>query len=57
MFENVGMGLLGHSDREDVTRAEVEDACRAALVHEFVRDLPDGYDTLLGGGTGVGPQW
>jgi len=35
----------------------VEDACRAALVHEFVRDLPEGYDTLLGGGTGVGPQW
>jgi len=54
VFENVAMGLLGHSDREDVTRAEVEDACRAALVHEFVRDLPEGYDTLLGGGAGVG---
>ena len=54
VFENVAMGLLGDSDREDVTRAEVEDACRAALVHEFVRDLPEGYDTLLGGGAGVG---
>jgi len=54
VYENVAMGLLEHSDREDVTRAEVEDVCRAALVHEFVRDLPDGYDTLLGGGTGVG---
>jgi len=54
VFENVAMGLFGHSDSEDVTRAEVEDACRAALVHEFVRDLPEGYDTLLGGGAGVG---
>lgn len=35
---------------EDVSRAQVEDACRAALVHEFVRELPDGYDTCLGEG-------
>lgn len=35
---------------EDVSRAQVEDACRAALVHEFVRELPDGYDTRLGEG-------
>ncbi|THU82839.1 P-loop containing nucleoside triphosphate hydrolase protein, partial [Dendrothele bispora CBS 962.96] len=32
---------------ESVTRAEVVDACRAALMHEFIRDLPDGYDTIL----------
>ncbi|KIM36272.1 hypothetical protein M413DRAFT_319602 [Hebeloma cylindrosporum] len=53
VFDNVAAGLLGHCDR-DVTREEVEDACRAALVHEFVRDLPQGYETLLGGGAGVG---
>ncbi|KAJ3473619.1 hypothetical protein NLI96_g12910 [Meripilus lineatus] len=35
---------------EDVTREEVEDVCRKALMHEFVRDLPDGYDTKLGNG-------
>ncbi|KDQ06273.1 hypothetical protein BOTBODRAFT_168162 [Botryobasidium botryosum FD-172 SS1] len=35
---------------EDVTREEVENVCRAALMHEFVRDLPNGYDTMLGVG-------
>jgi len=30
----------------------VEDACRTVLRHEFVRDRPNGYDTLLGGGAG-----
>jgi ATP-binding cassette subfamily B (MDR/TAP) protein 1 len=53
VFENVAMGLWGYCDRE-VTRKEVEEACKVALVHEFVRDLPEGYDTLLGGGVGVG---
>jgi hypothetical protein len=33
---------------------ENEEACRAALIHEFVRDLPQGYDTLIGGGAGIG---
>jgi len=54
VLENVAAGLVGHCDGREVTREEVEEACRAALVHEFVRDLPEGYDTLLGGGVGVG---
>ena len=29
---------------------EVVDACTTALMHQFVRDLPDGYDTQLGNG-------
>ena len=29
-----------------VVKEEVEDVCRAALIHEFVRDLLNGYDTL-----------
>ncbi|MEQ9460087.1 MAG: ABC transporter ATP-binding protein [Phycisphaeraceae bacterium] len=34
--------------------AEIESAARAALAHEFISSLPDGYDTLLGeGGTGL----
>jgi len=51
VHENVAMGLAGSpSGRrpEDVTREEVIAACRVALMHEFVRDLPDGYDTILG---------
>jgi len=34
--------------RPDASDAEVEDAARIALVDEFVRELPRGYDTLLG---------
>jgi ATP-binding cassette subfamily B (MDR/TAP) protein 1 len=32
----------------------IEDACRAALFHEFVRDLSDGYEMILGGGGAAG---
>jgi ATP-binding cassette subfamily B (MDR/TAP) protein 1 len=34
---------------EGATKEMVEEACRAALFHEFVRDLSDGYETILGG--------
>ena len=36
------------------TQRNVEEACRAALMHEFFRDLPPGYETILGEGAGVG---
>ncbi|KAF9472081.1 P-loop containing nucleoside triphosphate hydrolase protein [Pholiota conissans] len=52
-WENIAAALLGHS-QEAPTTEDVENACRAALMHEFVRDLPRGYDTILGGGAGVG---
>jgi hypothetical protein len=39
-----------------VSRARVMDACRVALLHEFVRELPDGYDTILSGGAGGGDE-
>lgn len=32
----------------DATRSEIERACRIAQVEEFLEDLPQGYDTLLG---------
>ena len=32
----------------DATQAEIEDAARAANIHEFVMGLPDGYDTTVG---------
>ena len=28
--------------------AELEDACRAANLHDFIADLPEGYDTIVG---------
>jgi ABC-type multidrug transport system fused ATPase/permease subunit len=34
--------------RPDATRAEVEEAARAANAHGFLSALPEGYDTLVG---------
>jgi ATP-binding cassette subfamily B protein len=31
-----------------VTRAEIEDAARAAQIHDFIQGLPRGYDTQVG---------
>ena len=33
----------------EVSKRDVQEACRAALVQQFVRDLPLGYETILGG--------
>lgn len=40
--ENIRLG------RFDATDAEIEAAARAAHVHEFISELPDGYDTVAG---------
>jgi ATP-binding cassette subfamily B protein len=32
----------------DATRAQVEQAARAARIHDFIVSLPDGYDTTVG---------
>ena len=34
--------------RPEATRAEVEDAARAAEIHDFVMGLPQGYETQVG---------
>lgn len=34
--------------RPQAVRAEIEDACRAARVHDFIQSLPAGYDTRVG---------
>ena len=39
---NIGYG------REGATDAEIEDAARAAQIHDFVESLPDGYETAVG---------
>ncbi|CAH0285296.1 ABC transporter ATP-binding protein [Roseomonas sp. CECT 9278] len=36
--------------RAQATRAEVEDAARAAAAHDFIAALPQGYATVLGSG-------
>ncbi len=40
--ENIACGKIG------ATRAEVEDAARRAYAHEFILQLPQGYDTRVG---------
>jgi subfamily B ATP-binding cassette protein MsbA len=42
VYENLRYGRL------DATRAEIEDAARAANAHDFILALPQGYDTLVG---------
>ena len=40
--------------RADATDAEIEEACRMACADEFIRRMPDGYDTYIEqGGTNV----
>ncbi|OQX65365.1 MAG: ABC transporter [Anaerolinea sp. 4484_236] len=41
--ENISYGA-GH----DVTQDEIEEAARAAAVHDVILTFPDGYDTLVG---------
>ena len=40
--ENIAFGV------PDATDEQVEQAARAAQAHEFIEELPDGYDTVIG---------
>ncbi|GEM10173.1 pheromone transporter [Rhodotorula toruloides] len=60
IHDNVAVGVVGQLQedgtkrrKEDVTREEVIAACRGALIHDFIRDLPDGYDTWISGEKGA----
>ncbi|OIV38946.1 hypothetical protein BIV57_03000 [Mangrovactinospora gilvigrisea] len=34
--------------RPEATREEIEEVAKAAAAHEFIMELPDGYDTVIG---------
>jgi ATP-binding cassette subfamily B protein len=34
--------------RLDATQQELENACRVANIHDFIQEMPDGYDTIVG---------
>ena len=41
--------VVGFAEKsEDIDREKVEEACRIACAHEFICELPKGYDTVLG---------
>jgi ATP-binding cassette subfamily B (MDR/TAP) protein 1 len=50
VHDNVAMGFAGSATRrpQDATRDEIIQACKMAMIDDFIRDLPDGYDTNLG---------
>ncbi|WVQ71433.1 hypothetical protein IAR50_000970 [Cryptococcus sp. DSM 104548] len=59
VHDNVSMGLAGAGPDpktgikrtpKDVTRQEVVEACKMAMIHDFVVGLPEGYETKLGTG-------
>lgn len=41
--------VVGFAEKSDcIDRAKVEEACKVACAHEFITELPNGYDTVLG---------
>ncbi|KAF2717520.1 putative ABC transporter [Polychaeton citri CBS 116435] len=50
VYDNVAKGLLDHH-RElpyEKQRQLIEEACQASNAHEFISDLPNGYETQVG---------
>ncbi len=45
--ENVALAV------PDATAARIQEAARQAQIHDRIMRLPDGYDTVLGAGTGL----
>ena len=41
VFDNIAYG------KEDATMEEVQAACKAAGIHNYIENLPDGYNTIL----------
>ncbi|CAG8719837.1 3389_t:CDS:2 [Cetraspora pellucida] len=49
--ENVSYGLVGsiYENLSDIQKREkIENACKVANAHDFIMDLPDNYETMVG---------
>lgn len=51
IFDNIALALS--PDPSSVSYPRVVEACRAAMLHEFIIDLPDGYHSILGSEDGA----
>lgn len=52
MHDNIALGACPRRPPSAVSREEVIQAAKFALLHNFVTELPDGYDTVLAGHDG-----
>lgn len=51
VLENVAKGLVGSTWEDESKQRKqelVEEACSEAFADEFIRRLPDGYNTMVG---------
>ncbi|KAJ1322889.1 ATP-binding cassette subfamily B (MDR/TAP) member 1 [Microdochium nivale] len=51
VFDNISYGLVGtpwEHDSREARLARVQDAARVAFAHDFITELPQGYDTNIG---------
>jgi ATP-binding cassette subfamily B protein len=47
LFSDTVRGNIAYA-RPDASQEDIEDAARRADIHDFILELPDGYDTMIG---------
>ncbi|KAJ5112704.1 ABC transporter [Penicillium argentinense] len=51
VFDNISNGLIGtqwENGSQEVKLARIEEAAKIAFAHDFITNLPNGYDTIIG---------